>query len=68
VVGRVPLFQLEKLNIYQCCLATPGKIIRPGYQKNLAAGRKNLPYPAAACMIIVDLFFLQQLKKYFGEL
>jgi hypothetical protein len=49
-------------------LPTPGKIIRPGYQKNLAAGRKNLPYPAAACMIIVDHFFLQQFKKYFGEL
>jgi hypothetical protein len=49
-------------------LPTPGKIIRPGYQKNSAAGRKNLPYPAAACMIIVDLFFSQQFKQYFGEL
>ncbi len=50
-------------------LPTPGKIIRPGHQKNSAAGSKNLPYPAAACMIIVDLcFFLQQFKQYFGEL
>jgi hypothetical protein len=45
---------------FHAVLPTPGKIIRPGYQKNLAA--------AAACMVIVDLFFLQQFKKDFGEL
>jgi hypothetical protein len=49
-------------------LPTPGKIIQPGHQKNSAAGRKNLPYPAAACMIIVDLCFLQQFRQYFGML
>ncbi len=27
------------------------------HQKNLSAGRTILPYPAAACMIIVDLCF-----------
>jgi hypothetical protein len=50
-------------------LPTPGKIIWPGHQKNSAAGRKILPDPAPACLIIVDLcFFLQQFKQYFGEL
>jgi hypothetical protein len=46
-------------------LPTPGKIIWPGYQRNSAAGRKNLPYPAAACMVIVDLFFFTTIQKIF---
>ncbi len=48
---------LSLIPVGQSVLPTPGKIIRPGHHKNSAAGRKNLPYPAAACMIIVDLCF-----------
>ncbi len=47
-------------------LPTPGKIIRPCHQKNSAAGRKILPYPAAACMIIGDLcFFFTTIQTIF---
>ncbi len=46
-------------------LPTPGKIIRPGHKKNSAAGRKILPYPAAACMIIVDLYFFTTIQTIF---
>ncbi len=47
-------------------LPTPGKIIRPGHQKNLSAGRTILPYPAAACMIIVDLCFFTIQTIFWG--
>jgi hypothetical protein len=63
--SRTQFFSQRFQSMNPPVLRTPGKIIRPGHQKNLAAGRKILLYPAAVCMISVDLCFFTTIQTIF---